>query len=458
MTNMVSLIILVSLALMASFLYAFAISVALGHDLAFTLAYSAALLTIAASMLTIARKHKSLPIHDIGFVYVSYVLLYAAFPVLKFVLFDFEWPPLSDIRLLKLPVDLASMAILYTYIGVHVLFFCIGYFMVKHKEHDAIVLPKSTVKIVLFFFCAFVFLTASKLLMDAILGVSDGYNEKLLSISSQPQIVKQLYFLVNSSIFGVALFTLVLSLLNWDKCKKYFFLIIIIKVIPPLIAMGSRHEAVTFLFLGVLGYHLIIQRIASAKIILIGLCGLLAMLIIGALRSYSEGALIAFVASNEFEASFATFYENILNPNASPPWTVYVSDFLSLFPQQLLPFEKIDSSRWYLNEYMPGITEENPEIGYGFGVISEVAIGLGIYELIVKSVLVGAVFAWLKNKIYTTKTDVIWLVIYFFCIVTAFRTFRSSSFELIRSIPFTLGLSMVLYYLLNFLSYSKATR
>src|SRR5438876_348075 len=96
----------------------------------------------------------------------------------------------------------------------------------------------------------------------------------------------------------------------------------------------------------------------------------------------------------------------------------------------------------------PDAADENPEGGYGFGVISEAAIGWGVAELIVRGVVLGYIFAKMANAFHGRSKSAIFAFIYLFCLVTVFRTFRTSSFELLKSISFYILPGIVFYELL----------
>jgi len=419
---------------------------------AFAYLFSLIITSGGATLFQISKRYENFPISDIGFTYVGTILLYFLIPTLKFILSGYEWGLLSDIRLFDVnPSQHQLMPLLFCFLA-YTLAFGVSYLKFLQKAHAPTFASNTSRTDPNRLFGVLVLLFVFRQVFALTIGASSDYNDKVNSVADQPLILRQLYFFLQSVVFGVGLITMVVAVMQYERKRFIFWLVLLVFAVPPVVTLGSRHEAFTFILLAAILYHCFVKPIATRRLVIGGLILLVTMLVLGFVRSYTDGGSVL-LASTEFEAMFATFYH--INSNgaaASPPWTVYLSDVLSLLPQQLLPFSKLDPATWYMKEFFPEVAEENPEVGYGFGVISEASIGFGIPELIIRGLLLGYIFAKMANYFNGRSRNPIFAFVYLFCVITVFRTFRTSSFELLKSVSFYIVPGIVFY---EFLKKSK---
>ena len=106
------------------------------------------------------------------------------------------------------------------------------------------------------------------------------------------------------------------------------------------------------------------------------------------------------------------------------PWQIYVSDLYFPVPSQLLPFDKIDPSTWYIDV----IGETGSGNGYMFGVMSQAVVGLDWAELVLRGVVLALVLAVLQRW-YVRRADGFWpTLLYVFVGIWTYYTFRASTF------------------------------
>src|SRR4029077_15926157 len=87
-----------------------------------------------------------------------------------------------------------------------------------------------------------------------------------------------------------------------------------------------------------------------------------------------------FSATNEFQSLFSTAYDVLQRKQAGAylPRYLYLNDFAAILPpQQIMPFEKVAASEWYLRE----IGMSGSGVGFMWGVISQSIVGLDWIEL-----------------------------------------------------------------------------
>ena len=106
------------------------------------------------------------------------------------------------------------------------------------------------------------------------------------------------------------------------------------------------------------------------------------------------------------------------------PWQVYLSDVLLLFPQQLLPFEKIDPVLWYTN-----VTQSAGFFVYG--VIAQAILGLDWIELIIRGIVLGGIMAAF-HRWYVRRASSFWVTL-FYCwlMLWSYNAVRNTTFYLV---------------------------
>jgi len=191
---------------------------------------------------------------------------------------------------------------------------------------------------------------------------------------------------------------------DYQKYRKLIMVFLAVAMIPTLVRFGERHELVALSLSSALLYHRKVSRLTTMKSAILGLVLLGGFLAMGNLR---QGEQVGVTASNEFEACFSTARELVQatrdgRVDAAPP-QLFWADFVSIVPQQFLPFKKIDPSEWYLHQFVPDLIKLYQ--GYGFGVLSEAAVGFGYPEIIVKGLLIGSIFARIVQWYRQTATS-----------------------------------------------------
>jgi hypothetical protein len=223
--------------------------------------------------------------------------------------------------------------------------------------------------------------------------------------------------------------------------------------------MGARTELILTLLGAGLLYHRFVKRIQPLVAVATGTTILGIFLLLGFLRGGSSSSLgstyfaetiidnrkILFSIGTEFQTLFAGAYDLTKMIQEGDikhiPLQLHFYDLLMVVPQQFLPFDKIDVQQWYLAESStPGYFMFNP--------IAQAAIGFGWAEIILRGVLLAAVFAWFHN-IYLRHGSNFWVsVFYVWMMLQAYYSIRSSSFYfmpliLYRFIPLVLFVTML---------------
>jgi hypothetical protein len=173
----------------------------------------------------------------------------------------------------------------------------------------------------------------------------------------------------------------------------------------------------------------------------------------------SQGNTGFFSSTNEFQSLLGTAYDvmSLKERGANLPWYLYINDIISILPpQQLLPFEKIPASEWYLRE--TGLDASG--VGYMWGVISQSIIGLDWIELFLRGAILGYILArfhrwYLKHQIGFLET-----LFYVYMCLKIYYTFRDTTFSILTNfvweiIPFYILLRLMVGH--SFLHTSTST-
>jgi hypothetical protein len=282
-------------------------------------------------------------------------------------------------------------------------------------------------------------------ILEYIYPVSSKLNtDRYLAFWSMPLIVQQ----ISTHLFGIlSTLLIILTIIftsNYPKYKYYLYALLIYISVDTLVAMGSRTEMVQLLIAAILIRHILIKPIIFKKLVTICMAGLIFVLAYGGIRSavvtgsnYKFGTNLI-TSANEFESIIATAYElfNSKNNGTLPkvPPLLYVGDFTSMIPQQLLPFDKIIFDKWYIENFHPDIKLRGG--GLAFGVLAESIVGLGLVELILKGFIIGFVFSKIHNWYQRYATSFWATAVYLWIILHCYQSFRFTSFVLITLFVF----------------------
>ena len=225
---------------------------------------------------------------------------------------------------------------------------------------------------------------------------------------------------------------LALLLMHWRRWRYRIalFVWLVAAVAGTVLHLGARGPVMLLLLSAGMLYHRLVRPVTFRGFVAAGLILLSAFLTIGIVRTLQSDPGVPtpniLTSTNEFQALFTTAYDiqkrKEMHQLGDVPWQLYVVDLYLLVPSQLLPFEKIDPSQWYLD--VLGV----PDVGYMFGVMAEAALGFGRSELLVRGALLGLILG-LLHRAYMKHVTSFWLtLLYLFISIWTYYTFRATSF------------------------------
>lgn len=412
------------------------------------------------------KKDGGAPVYDIGFICALATFIYSVAPLVNFWLGGLQFGHLSDLRLRLYSPSPEEMGIFH---WRHVLYlgsFVASYVVFRKKVHimvGKVQYPgKSLRNVVIFLFFVFwLYFLLLELITGFKFNVSYSPDEFLRNVdlwSMITLIVKQ----VSTKLFGVflvaklAILFMVIQKCNARRWRLILFLWIAYELLYTFQLKGARSELVFFLIGAALMYHRLIAPLSLRFLIPAGILFFLLFTFMGVYRgensiadtisfiSESEGG--AFSVSDEFQSLLGTEYDVYRRiPQGRVPWNIYLNDIITVLPpQQLLPFEKVRASDWYLQ--IIGLSGTG--IGLMWGVITQCIVGLDWIELFLRGFILGFILSKFHDWYIKRKERFLVNIAYIYLCIRVYYTFRDTTGSILSFVVWDLlpfyGLILVL--------------
>jgi hypothetical protein len=257
--------------------------------------------------------------------------------------------------------------------------------------------------------------------------------------------------------FKLALLFIIVSRCTQTKWRFILLIWIFIEILNTFLLGGARTGLILFLMATAILYHRLISNLSMKFLILSGSFLLISFIFFGLYRQYNSFYLFRldfsqanagiFSGNNEFQSLLGTAYDvlKIKERGVALPWYLYINDFTAILPpQQLLPFEKIRASDWYLQQ----IGLNGTGVGLMWGVISQSIIGMDWIELAFRGALLGYILGRIHRWYLRHQTGFIETLIYVYLCIKVYYTFRDITGSLLTNlvweiIPFCLLLRLL---------------
>lgn len=397
-------------------------------------ALSAVMISIMIERFWLRDRH--IPIADVGVVCSIITLTYAAMPTIFYLKSGLVWTELSDLRLVEMrttPEDVAGILWLVT---AYLAAFCLSYGLLRGKG-----MPGPELKIsvqanhgwALLIIVVFIFLYQATIERIFNIGLNPS-NEALqdsYGLQQLPLFIAQMThnLLGIGRIAELGLIAFVLLQRKWfTSCLLMVWLAA--EVYFTLSTLGARTYLAMLILALVLSYHRLVKSIGVVSAAGVALAFLAALIGYGYLRDLGRGSSLDNVwsAANEFQVLMANglharwAYDRGIIPEV--PWAIKLSDLIMLFPQQVLPFQKLDPSDWYVDQ----IGAAGNGVGLMFGVIAQAQLGFGLPEIVVRGALLGSILALVHRICVGGAASLVAFVIYLWVCVSVYYTYRATTF------------------------------
>jgi hypothetical protein len=383
-----------------------------------------------------------------GVLYMAVVTLYGLYPLLEYAALGGVYTPLNDPRLFDIQPGPEVVSRIGWYCVAYGAAFLAAYCLAtRNASGDRRPSLRSVSKSLLWaVLLVFASLRGLVLLADVIFAAGDGgYVESYLRYSHLPLLAQQLLGHANGmlSVLGIALVTL--ACLDWRRLRWWLLGWLALEFFGLVAGGGSRTDFVLLILALAVAYHMLVRPISTGMMVGGGLLMVAGFLGLGAVRAYEAGGTVGagleiLATANEFESLFgnAVDLDRMIESGRVDRGTlgmaVYFGDIIGLVPQQLMPFEKVNLTRWYVETFYQFHAELGG--GFAFGVIAEALVGAGPVDLLWRAALVGFVLGSLDRRIVMRPVSLPGFVLYVWVLSNCYLMFRIT----------TLGLVPILVY------------
>lgn len=208
--------------------------------------------------------------------------------------------------------------------------------------------------------------------------------------------------------------------------------------------MGARTDFVMLIMAVILCCHRMLKPIGPVLALAVVLAMLAGLLGYGYIRQGTVASISdIWSLSNEFQILMTNgihiSWEKARGAIHDVPWQITYNDFFLMIPQQLLPFSKLDASKWYIEQMGWGKTPK----GVMFGVVAQAKLGFGLPEIIIRGAVLAAVLAFVHRQCVKHAKSLTAFIIYLWLCTWIYYTYRASTFyiatyAIYRVIPFVL--------------------
>jgi hypothetical protein len=403
---------------------------------------------VAWLIVTLWDRNRKLPLFDVGVFCALSTLVYTIYPLINYWAAGMQFGILSDNRLFNYnvsPVDLGAFHwrhVLYL-LSLVVVYAacrgksCFGTGNVRVPNIDTrFVILTSFLLLGLFFYLLFLTAGTSPKIMSY--QSAQSYQENFQAYLALPLILRQIASKLVPIMFVFKLMLLFIVVQRWASRGWRFFLFvwIFLEVLSAICTKGSRTELVLFSMVVALFYHRFVKPISWKLLLVAGFSLFIFFNFLGFYRA-SENIWSTFGtlktigggfwgANNEFQSLLGTAYD-VMQRKATGmqiPRYLYFNDIVTILPpMQMIPFEKISASEWYLKE----IGLSGSGAGLMWGVISQSIIGGDWAELAIRGAFLGYILALIHRWCVRHSSSFFVTVFYAYLCLRIYYTFRDTT-------------------------------
>jgi len=391
-------------------------------------------LTIGIFVVLLPGDRRTAPLAEVGMWHALAVAVYSVLPMLTFVALGLRYTPLNDARLYGLQPDARLVARVGWMQATYLVAFTTSYLVVAGRTavpNRAEVHVRSSLA-----WGATILLIASLL---AGIGIrlyygadAASYTDSYRAIAALPLGVRQLLRLLTGPQLIYWLVLLTWAFEKYAKRRAIIFALIAAVLVTTVVGRGSRANLALLVVASVLLYHRMVSPISYLRGALLGTTALLLFTTLGLVRQLSSPTAFdagRLATSGEFEALFANDID-LLTRKAwhqlpRPSARQFASEILAPVPSQMLPFDKLDQSNWYVQTFYPTVGAAGG--GFAFGVIAQALVGFGVPELVFRGLIAGLLLASIR-RVHARRGRGLWpLVAYTWFSIMAYHSFRSGT-------------------------------
>lgn len=372
---------------------------------------------------------------DLGEVLLAIILLYGFTPGIGFILMENGAGTIDDNRLFN-GFGLEQLEYIETLFLLFAGSFATIYIFVRNSVCGKIDHCKEITPLVWPVVIAAIALTALLIVISTIWGadVEDSYIGSYTKLRSTPILIQQFVGIGSQIQLALTIAAVAFAIAAWPKRHHYVAIALFANLTITVIEGGSRTNAFLAFLAYIVAASIYIPTFRVRRAALLAAPGLILFLLAGLFRDSGVNLeLLSFFYKSEFTAVFVTPLDlHMRFPDGfsgQAPFNLYAVDLLRLIPSQLLPFEKISPSDWYSSNFYGAYYDQGG--GFAFGVLSEIVLGQGIPEAVIRGGLLGALFALLANWLHTPNASPVKIVAYIWLMAIGYQCYRDTTFSIV---------------------------
>lgn len=389
---------------------------------------------------TAARRDGRAPADDIGVVFLLVLALYNTLPPLLWLLQGGTYTSIFNSKLIRLQPTTEDTFYLQTIALCYAFGFAVVYLGLRRLIPRPVV-PTAIPYINNSIMGGAIVIIAGGLVISLFLGFSGtietagSYSDRYRVIAKLPLALGQLVKIVAGFSAVAQLVILVALLQRWPR-HRIFFVIYILTILFSFDSDGERTSIATGLLSVLIAWHVLVRPIAHSRWYAIFGIVMFAFLILGFRRDLTSwNSLTALDPSDfsfgEFDQVWATGVDLLQQSELGGfkiPLAAYFSEFISFIPSQLLPFQKMTLSDWYLDTFYYQYKLDGA--GFAFGAISQSLVGGGVGEALIRGGLLGAISVWLIRWYRAPKRSWWRFPLYLYLLVFSYQSVRDTTLRL----------------------------
>lgn len=402
--------------------------------------------------MTLWDRDGELPFFDAGMLCALATLIYTVYPLMNYWVDGLQFGVLSDNRMRSYNPEPIEIGVFHLRHLLYLSCFVVAYALFRGRsamESGNTSVPSQSARHVIVL--AFLLLTGYFVFLQMLTGVNYNtsyetgtFSENVAALVNLPLLLLQ----VSDKLWPILfMFKLALLYIVVSRCRRRRWLVILFvwiaaEILQALFIKGSRTGLVLFLLASALLYHRMIKPLSMKILITSGASLFIFFIFLGLYRLYidltslqadlPQTAASIFSGSNEFQALLGTAYDVLQKKEegAHLPWYLYINDFSKILPpQQLVPFEKVSASEWYLRE----VGMSGTGFGFMWGVISQSIIGLDWIELALRGIILGYILALIHRWYLKHQFGFMETIVYMYLCLKVYYTFRDTTFSLLAN-------------------------
>jgi hypothetical protein len=384
----------------------------------------------------------SIPLEDPGIILLLVMLIYLTLPPFIWLLQGGEYISILSGRLYAWQPSYDEQFYL-TLLGVTFMFsFVVAQRLYQRARPSLIFTTAQPISLSILHTCLALiglqFIIFTLLQLSGVIRASNDYGDSYLRIQELPLGLGQFLKILGGLVFFAKTVALVWLFQRWSTHKRliYAFIAFTVATVDP--EGGRSSTFLTFITCLIL-FNQFVRKLSTREFLLIGFVGILVFSILGEYRGAVEsGAGSASLLSFETGlGEFDNLWANAIELRRAKlngyeiPFRLYLSEIYAPIPSNILPFQKLSYSVWYLDEFYPAYKSAGG--GNMFGLLAQLSVGFGLIEAVIRGLLFGWFLSWITRYLrdgrkWWSYPALLYITIWIF------YTIRDSSFSIINNV------------------------